>query len=141
MVYFEWNYWFENFIWRYIICCYTFPIPILRKVAPPFKVVDFDVLFGSGIDQLGCVLDAAEACGVIKRRGSYYQYGEVKLGQGKSQAVQTIMSNNLLNRIIAEVKAVYAIGKPINVGENEGLQHFEGLEDGDNHLSPFYSNN
>lgn len=96
-------------------------------------------MFGSGIDQLGCVLDAAEACGVVERRGSYYQYGEVKLGQGKSQAVQTIKSTNLIGKIIADVKAIAAIGKPLVIGGAEESSFFETDDDNNNRLSPFYN--
>ena len=52
---------------------------VKNKVAPPFRVVEFDILFGTGIDQLGCLLDAADACGVIERKGSWYSKGDLQI--------------------------------------------------------------
>jgi recombination protein RecA len=72
-------------------------------------VVDFDVLFGSGIDQLGCLLDAAEGVGVVSRRGAYYQFGEVKLGQGRTQACASLKeSSALLDQVVSAVKTATA---------------------------------
>ncbi len=48
---------------------------VKNKVAPPFKSIDMDILFGSGIDQIGCLVDAAESVGVLVRKGSWYYYG------------------------------------------------------------------
>jgi hypothetical protein len=86
-------------------------------VAPPFKVVDFDISFGSGIDRLGCLLDAAEATGVVQRRGAYYQYGEVKLGQGRAQAAQSVRASpGMEKQISAAVMAVAAVAQPTAAG-------------------------
>ena len=52
-----------------------------NKVAPPYKLAEFDILFGSGISSNGCLLDAAEAVGVVAKRGSWYYCGEQRLAQ------------------------------------------------------------
>lgn len=52
-----------------------------NKVAPPYKMAEFDILFGSGISGNGCLLDAAEAVGVVSKRGSWYYCGEQRLAQ------------------------------------------------------------
>jgi hypothetical protein len=52
-----------------------------NKVAPPYKLAEFDILFGTGISATGCLLDAAEAVGVVAKRGSWYYHGEQRLAQ------------------------------------------------------------
>lgn len=64
------------------------------KVAPPFRVVEFDILFGSGVDKYSCLLDAAELCGVIERKGAWYYYHQTRLAQGR-KAVTELLGNNM----------------------------------------------
>jgi recombination protein RecA len=63
---------------------------VKNKVASPFGVAEFDIDFGEGISQLGCVLDLAVQAGVVKRSGPYFAYGEEKLGQGRAKAKATL---------------------------------------------------
>jgi len=82
---------------------------VKNKVAPPFRVVEFDILFGSGIDKYGCLLDAAEACGEVERRGSWYSRGETKFAQGRRPAIEFIKSQPELAKELEErVRAVLA---------------------------------
>ncbi|MGD1903108.1 MAG: recombinase RecA [Geitlerinemataceae cyanobacterium] len=64
-----------------------------NKVAPPFRIAEFDVLFGKGISRLGCLLDMAEAEGIIKRRGAWYSYEGDNLGQGRDNTVKYMEEN------------------------------------------------
>ena len=66
------------------------PQVVKNKVAAPYKVSEFDILFGSGISTLGCLLDAAEKIDVCQRKGSWYYYGDTKLGQGRDKALQKL---------------------------------------------------
>ena len=60
---------------------------VKNKCAAPYKVAEFDIMFGSGISTLGCLLDAAESTSVVQRKGSWYSYGERKLGQGREKTM------------------------------------------------------
>ena len=66
---------------------------VKNKVAPPFRLAEFDILFGSGIDKYGCLIDGAEICGVIERSGSWYSKGDLRIAQGRRSAIEFIKSN------------------------------------------------
>jgi recombination protein RecA len=57
-----------------------------NKVAPPFKVAEFDIMFDHGISKEGSILDVGVESGVVEKRGSFYSYGDTRLGQGRENA-------------------------------------------------------
>ncbi|MBE9178268.1 recombinase RecA [Oculatella sp. LEGE 06141] len=59
-----------------------------NKVAPPFRIAEFDVIFGHGISSLGCLMDLAEETGVVTRRGAWYSYNGENISQGRDNAVK-----------------------------------------------------
>ena len=69
-----------------------------NKVAPPYKLAEFDILFGSGISANGCLLDAAEAVDVVQKRGSWYYWGEQRLAQGRDKTLDVIKESPEMHR-------------------------------------------
>ena len=59
---------------------------VKNKVSPPFKQAEFDLLYDSGIDYIGEILDTAVNMGIVTRAGAYFYYGDIKLGQGRNKA-------------------------------------------------------
>ncbi len=81
---------------------------VKNKVAPPFRLAEFDMMYGKGISKLGEIIDLGVEFEVIKKSGSWYSYGDTKLGQGKD-AVKSLLEDNpeLLEEL--ETKVVNAL--------------------------------
>jgi recombination protein RecA len=87
---------------------------VKNKVAAPFKAVMLDVLFGSGIDSMGCTLDAANDLGIIERKGSWYAYKGNNIAQGRQNAVDLLKGDpELASQLETEVRlALSSFGGP-----------------------------
>ena len=75
---------------------------VKNKVAPPFKKVEFDIMFGKGVSRSGEILDLAVDLGVIEKSGSWFSYDETKLGQGRDAVKNMITDNPELSDQIEE---------------------------------------
>ena len=66
---------------------------VKNKVAPPFKVAEFDIMYGTGISSLGCLIDLGVQNGLIMKSGSWFSYNDEKIGQGREKAIEYLRSN------------------------------------------------
>lgn len=83
-----------------------------NKVAPPFRIAEFDVIFGRGISGLGCILDLAEQNGIIIRKGAWYSYKGENISQGRDNAIKLMEEKpELAQEIETEVKQKLGIGR------------------------------
>ena len=82
---------------------------VKNKVAPPFKTVEFDIMYGQGVSKVGEILDIGVNYEIIKKSGSWFSYGDSKLGQGRD-AVKTLLQDNpeLLEELEVKIKDAIA---------------------------------
>ena len=66
---------------------------VKNKVAPPFKHADFDIMYGKGISQTGCIVDLATELEIIDKSGAWYSYGDNRLGQGRENVKEFLQEN------------------------------------------------
>ena len=82
---------------------------VKNKVAPPFRIAEFDILYGHGISVEGCILDVAAEMGIVKKAGTWFSYGEQRLGQGREKARDYLKDNPpLMTEIDQAVRAKLA---------------------------------
>ncbi len=74
---------------------------VKNKVAPPFKQVEFDIMYGEGISKMGELLDLGVKAGVVEKSGSWFSYGDERIGQGRENAKQYLRDNS---RIALEIE-------------------------------------
>jgi recombination protein RecA len=85
---------------------------VKNKVAPPFREVEFDIMYGEGISKEGDLLDVASNEGIVEKAGSWYSYNNAKIGQGREQSKEFFKQNPLMmEEIRAKVLAKHGIGK------------------------------
>jgi len=83
---------------------------VKNKVAPPFRQAEFDLMYGQGISRSGDIVDMAVECGIAKKSGAWFTYGEERLGQGREAAKRTLDENPKLRaELEAKVREAYEI--------------------------------
>lgn len=95
---------------------------VKNKVAPPFKQVEFDIMYGAGISRTGEVLDMAVNNNIIEKSGAWFSYGETRIGQGRENAKQYLKDNpETMQEVEHKIREA--------IGLNPKLPSFEGDED------------
>ena len=79
---------------------------VKNKLAPPFRKAEFDIIYGEGISKAGEIIDLGVELEILKKSGSWFSYGETRLGQGR-EAVKSLMRDNpeLAEELEAKIKA------------------------------------
>ena len=92
---------------------------VKNKVAPPFRVAEFDIMFNRGISWVGDVLDLGTTQGIIKKAGAFYSYGEVRLGQGRENSKEFLQQHDDLAREIeAQIRGEASAPEPVAAAVN-----------------------
>ena len=100
---------------------------VKNKVAPPFRTAEFDIMYNEGISKAGDVIDLATSLDIITKRGSFYSYGDIRLGQGRENAKDFLKQNpDLMEEIELAVRQQTPTG-------STGTP-YEGDEEGDVHV-------
>lgn len=85
---------------------------VKNKVAPPFRKAEFDIMYGEGISRTGEIVDMGVELGIVKKSGSWFSYGDTKLGQGR-EAVKDLLKDNIELAEEVEAKIVEAVKEKI----------------------------
>ncbi|MGI8650086.1 MAG: recombinase RecA [Rubrobacter sp.] len=97
-----------------------------NKVAPPFKVVEFDIMYGEGISKEGSLLDVGIENGVVQKSGSWFAYGDQRIGQGRENARKFLKENDdVRDSIVAEIHEKLGFGAAAVVEAESGIPEEE----------------
>jgi recombination protein RecA len=86
---------------------------VKNKVAPPFRQVEFDIIFGEGISKVGEIIDMGVELGILNKSGSWFSYGDSKIGQGRDAVKQFLFDNPEMMEEI-EIRIREALQQPVN---------------------------
>lgn len=89
---------------------------VKNKVAPPFRVCRFDMIFGEGISRIGEIIDVATDSGIIKKSGSWFSYGDTKIGQGRDAVIKLLKDNEEFCKEVEAKVVDYLKGAPTETG-------------------------
>ena len=97
---------------------------VKNKVAPPFRTAEFDIMFNEGISKVGDMLDLATKLEIITKRGAFFSYGDIRLGQGRENSKEFLRQNHDLANEIESIIRQKAMGGelvlPIDMSSDDG---------------------
>src|SRR5690554_2506614 len=99
-----------------------------NKVAPPFREAEVDIVFGKGIDKLGDLVTVAVDLGVITKSGSWFSFGDTRLGQGKEKAAEAVAADPQLMARVRELVLAQLAGAPATAGSADDVIEEEDAE-------------
>ena len=102
---------------------------VKNKVAPPFRIAEFDILYGKGISKAGEIVDIAMELGLVQKSGSWFSYNGERLAQGKDNARKTIASNPALMKELEEKIKAKGDEIDLSAGEAYSLDEEDGAEE------------
>lgn len=106
-----------------------------NKVAPPFRIAEFDIIFGKGVSTLGCLVDLAEETGILLRKGAWYSYNGDNISQGRDNAIKYLEEKpEFANKIREQVREKLDKGAVVSANSVSKIQE-EDDEDDDIELS------
>jgi len=87
---------------------------VKNKVAPPFRKAEFDIMYGQGISKVGEIIDLGVDQGIVKKSGSWFSYGETRLGQGRDAVKELLLDNpELMEELENKIKDSIAGVEPV----------------------------
>jgi recombination protein RecA len=97
---------------------------VKNKVAPPFKQVEFDIMYGEGVSKVGEILDLGVKAGLIEKSGAWFSYDSVRIGQGRENAKLYLKENpDVATRIENAIRGrTEEVGEALMVGDDEELE-------------------
>jgi recombination protein RecA len=95
---------------------------VKNKVSPPFKEVEFDIMFGEGISKIGEIVDLGVKCGVVEKSGSWYSYKDERIGQGRENAKTFLKANPAMAASIEEkIRSASGLDFSMAAGDQEAV--------------------
>jgi recombination protein RecA len=88
---------------------------VKNKVAPPFRTAEFDIMYNEGISKSGDIIDLATQLEIITKRGAFFSYGEIRLGQGRENAKEYLRQNLDLSNEIENAIRQRALGGDLSL--------------------------
>lgn len=93
---------------------------VKNKVAPPFRTAEVDIMYGEGISKVGEIVDIGADLDIIQKSGSWYAYGDERIGQGRENAKQFLRENpEISNEIESKIRESYGFGASYTIGGHE----------------------
>jgi len=107
---------------------------VKNKVAPPFRTTEFDIMYNEGISRVGDLIDLGTQYDVITKRGAYYSYGDIRLGQGRENTKEFLRQNPDITEEIEEnvrTMAMSDLALEFGVDDDEEYEDDEDYEETD----------
>ena len=106
---------------------------VKNKIAPPFREAEFDIMFGEGISKMSELIDVGVKLGIVQKSGAWFNYGDIRLGQGRDNAKQFLkdnpeIANDIEGQIRANADKLYATRRPAGKAAAAAAEKEEGGE-------------